>query len=183
MHSKITARVEGQWLVLAAAVLWGTTGTAQAFAPAGVHPLTVGAVRLAIGGVALMLFAGKLGRFSFKTRLPTWPTLLGATSIAAYQLCFFAGVSLTGVAAGTIVAIGSAPVLAGFLSWLLEGERPNRRWTAATLLAVTGCILLIASGGTLSIHTGGILLALGAGAAYAVTAHTSKRLLAENDPI
>lgn len=169
-------------MVLGAAVLWGTTGTAQAFAPVGASPVVVGAVRLAIGGTALLLFAARKGDFRRQKRLPFWPTFLGAASIAAYQLCFFAGVWLTGVAVGTIVAIGSAPILAGLLGWLLAGERPQRRWVGATLLAVMGCTFLIASGDGLSVHAGGVFLALGAGAAYAVYAHSSKRLLDQQSP-
>jgi DME family drug/metabolite transporter len=182
MISTVATQARGQWLVLAAAVLWGTTGTAQAFAPMGASPVVVGAVRLAIGGTALLLFAARQGRLFNQKRLPVRPTLLGAASIAAYQLCFFAAVSLTGVAVGTIVAIGSAPILAGLLSWLVDRERPQRRWIMATLLAVAGCTLLIASGGTLNVNAGGVLLALGAGAAYAVYAHSSKALLAEHTP-
>lgn len=182
MRSKVMTQVGGQWLVLAAAVLWGTTGTAQAFAPPGVQPVVVGAVRLAIGGMALLLFAAWHGRLTGYRRLSLRPTILGAGSIAAYQLCFFAAVSLTGVAVGTMVAIGSAPILAGLLSWLAARERPQNRWIMATLLAVTGCTLLIAPGGALKVNTGGLLLALGAGAAYAVYAHASKALLAEQSP-
>jgi drug/metabolite transporter, DME family len=181
-QNKVVPQIKGQWLVLAAAVLWGTTGTAQALAPVGVQPVVVGAVRLAIGGLALLLFAARYGRLTGYRRLAIRPTLLGAASIAAYQLCFFAAVSLTGVAVGTIVAIGSAPILAGLLSWLVDEERPQRRWIIATLLAVAGCTLLIASGGTMRLNAGGVFLALGAGAAYAVYAHSSKALLAENAP-
>jgi drug/metabolite transporter, DME family len=169
-------------LVLAAAVLWGTTGTAQALAPVGVQPVVIGAARLAVGGLALLLVAGMNGRLTNRRPLPFRPALLGAAAIAAYQLCFFAAVSLTGVAAGTIVAIGSAPILAGLLSWAVERERPSRRWVVATMLAVTGCALLVGSGGTLSVNGGGVLLALGAGAAYAVYAHASKALLARQQP-
>jgi len=43
----------GAGLVLMAAMLWGTTGTAQAFAPEGAQPEVVGTLRLLIGGVAL----------------------------------------------------------------------------------------------------------------------------------
>jgi DME family drug/metabolite transporter len=177
----MNSEVKGQLFVLAAAVLWGTTGTAQAFAPSSAPPIAVGAVRLAIGGMALLLFAARQGQLAGFKQLSPRPTILGAASIAAYQLCFFAGVSLTGVAVGTIVAIGSAPILAGILGWVVSKERPNSRWLRATFLATAGCTLLISSGGTLSIHVGGVLLALGAGACYAVYAHTSKSLL-ENQP-
>lgn len=178
----VKSQNRGQWLILASAVLWGTTGTAQAFAPVTVQPVVVGAVRLSIGGLALLLFAAWQGQLTGIKLLPRWPTFLGAASIAAYQLCFFAGVALTGVAVGTIVAIGSAPMLAGLLSWLVERERPQPRWLVSTLLAVSGCTFLIASGQRLDINVGGIFLALGAGAAYAVYALSSKALLAEHAP-
>jgi DME family drug/metabolite transporter len=141
-----------------------------------------GAVRLAIGGSALLLFAASQRQLTGIKQMARWPTFLGAGSIAVYQLCFFAGVSLTGVAVGTIVAIGSAPILAGLLSWVIEKERPQNRWLIATLSAVLGCTLLIAAGGSLTIHIGGIFLALGAGAAYAVYAHSSKVLLINQAP-
>ena len=158
----------GQWFVLAAAVLWGTTGTAQAFAPAGAQPAAVGAVRLAVGGVALLAFAAARGVLRRGKRWPALATAVAAGSVAAYQLCFFAGVARTGVAVGTIVAIGSAPILAGVLGFLVRGERPGRRWAVATVLAVVGCDLLIVTRGSVSVDAGGVVLALGAGAAYAV---------------
>ena len=43
-------------LILVAAVLWGTTGTAQSFAPSSAHPVAIGAIRLAIGGIVLLVF-------------------------------------------------------------------------------------------------------------------------------
>ena len=94
-------------------MLWGTTGTAQAFAPPGATTLAIGAVRLAIGGVALLILAAIRGaRFNFKS-IPLGQTVLAAACIASYQLSFFGAVASTGVVIGTIVAIGSAPVLGG----------------------------------------------------------------------
>lgn len=52
-RGKIAAR-KRRVFILAAAMLWGTTGTAQALAPAGVNPLALGALRVAIGGIALL---------------------------------------------------------------------------------------------------------------------------------
>jgi drug/metabolite transporter, DME family len=43
--------------VLAGAVLWGTTGTAQALAPATASPLAVGSTRLVVGGALLVAWA------------------------------------------------------------------------------------------------------------------------------
>jgi DME family drug/metabolite transporter len=167
----------GPLFVIAAAVLWGTTGTAQAFAPPGAESLAIGAVRLAVGGLALLVLA--LVRKSLRRGAP-WPkiaTLTAAASMAAYQPLFFAGVARTGVAVGTIVAIGSAPILAGLLGILIRRERPLPRWFRATLLAVAGCVLLVAAGSSVSVDVGGVLLALGAGLAYAAYSVASKTLL------
>lgn len=172
----------GQWFVLAAAVLWGTTGTAQAFAPEAAQPAAVGALRLAVGGAALLALAVARGALRGKERWPALATVFAAGSMAAYQLCFFAAVAKTGVAVGTIVAIGSAPILAGGLGSLVRGERPGRRWFVATLFAVSGCSLLIAAGGGLRVNVLGVVLALGAGVAYATYAVAGKRLLEERPP-
>ncbi len=53
----VSSSNRGAWMVLAAGVLWGTTGTAQAFAPAGATPLAIGAIRLLVGGTALLILA------------------------------------------------------------------------------------------------------------------------------
>jgi DME family drug/metabolite transporter len=109
-----------------------------------------------------------------------WPTTTAAVGIAAYQPFFFAGVARTGVALGTIVAIGSTPVWAGAIGFLFRGEKPTVRWGIATALAVSGCtLLLLDAGGGVSVAAAGILFALAAGACYGAYATASKRLLTE----
>ena len=182
----------GVWLVLLACLFWGTTGTAQAFAPAGAAPLAIGAVRLAIGGAALLLWALVRRAFAPGRPWPLLPTLAAAASMAAYQLCFFAAVARTGVAVGTVVAISSGPIFAGLLGWLVRREQPGWAWAAATTLALLGCVML--SVGTLSVaplsvgsdsvraDLTGVLLALGAGAAYATYVVASKGLIEVQRP-
>jgi drug/metabolite transporter, DME family len=131
---------KGPLAVVGASVLWGTAGTAGLLVTA--DSVALAAARLVIGGAALALLAGAGLRRAVSPAL-----LLGAVAVAAYQLCFFAAVSRTGVAIGTVVAIGSGPVFTGLLSWLLHGRRPSGRWAAATTAAVCGCAALIAGGG------------------------------------
>ena len=168
-------------MVVMAAVLWGTTGTAQAFAPAGATPLAVGAVRLVLGGLGLLALALLVGQ-RWRNRPGAWPVVaMGAIGIAVYQLSFFAGVHRTGVAVGTVVAIGSAPILAGLLAWMVDQRRPDGRWLVATLLALAGCGLLMAAGdAAVTVDAIGVLLAIGAGGSYAVYALASKLLLADH---
>ncbi|WP_327088064.1 DMT family transporter [Nonomuraea sp. NBC_01738] len=99
--------------------------------------------------------------------------------MAAYQLCFFAAVSRTGVAIGTVVAIGSGPVFTGALSWWLHGERPSRRWAVATAAAIAGCAALIGGGGgdAGGQMVSGVLFALAGGLLYAFYAVTAARAI------
>ena len=162
-------------LVLASAVLFGTTGTAQALGP-DASPLVVGAARIAVGAV-LLLLAARL--FAPRTG-GTWSRgslAAAAVGIAAYQLTFFAAVDDTGVAIGTVVALGSAPALTGLLAFLVTGAALTRRWAAATALATAGVLLLVLSGADARVSGVGVLLALGAGASYAAYTLASKQLL------
>lgn len=130
-------------MVLAGSVLWGTTGTAQHFAPVGTSPLSIGAVRLAVGGTALTILALSKGAVKGKEIWLNPNTYISAVSVAAYQLFFFAAVLKTGVAMGTVVAIGSAPVFAGIFSMVMGREKPDSKWIVATLVSIIGCILLM----------------------------------------
>src|SRR5690625_353845 len=146
------------FLVLFAAMLWGTTGTAQAFAPEGAHPIAIGAMRLAVGGMSLLVVALLLGQLRLK-QWPVRPTVLAALCMAFYQPLFFTAVHMTGVAVGTVIAIGSAPVLSGVLEWIVWRKRPIRVWWYATLLSILGCLMLFVNKESISVNPYGILMA------------------------
>jgi DME family drug/metabolite transporter len=166
--------------VLLAAVCFGTTGTAQALGP-DASAVTVGAARIAVGALLLLAFQWAMARRA-PARAPrrAWargPVLAGALGVAAYQLCFFAAVKDTGVAVGTVVALGSAPALAGAGGWLLDRRVPDRAWALATALACAGVATLALAGGGSEVSAPGVVLAVGAGASYAAFTLASKRLL------
>jgi len=158
--------------VLFAAVCFGTTGTARALGPAA-SPVAVGAARIVLGGAMLVAVARVLG-----VRLPRVDAnvLAIAVGVAVYQLSFFAAVKLTGVAVGTVVAIGTGPAAAGALGRLVNGEPLTGRWALATACAAGGVVLLAGDGGG-AVDPGGIALAVVAGAGYATCTVLSKRLL------
>ena len=142
----------------------------------------MGALRIVLGGSLLALLAvatrAPLARcFDPEVRLAT---LAGAVAVAAYQLSFFAAVTLSGVAVGTLVAIGSAPMLADLLV-MLGGERPAWAWGVATALAIAGCALLLLPAGQSNVQPLGTLLALVAGASYAALTVTGRRVVLHTD--
>lgn len=166
----------GPWMILAAAILFGTSGTAQALAPEGAQPAVVGALRLAIGGVFLLTLSTAKG--NGRKKWPLLATLGAAGCMAMMQLCFFAAIARTGVALGTTIFIGSYPVFAGLLGLMVSKERPSRRWVIATSMAIAGCILLANSGNeTAGVDFTGIVLALSTGVAYAIYSVVVKGLL------
>ena len=172
----------GIWYIICAAALWGTTGTAQGLAPIGANPMTVGAIRLSIGGLSLLILAISRKQLFSGKKWPLVPTIVSALFVACYQLFFFAAVAKTGVAVGTMVAIGSSPVAAGILGFLIRKEKLDKKWYLATLLAVIGCVLLSSADGQISLDLTGVLLALGAGVSYAVYTVTTKGLLDTHSP-
>ncbi|MGJ7578912.1 DMT family transporter [Variovorax sp. RHLX14] len=185
------ASMTGAAMALAAAALWGTTGTAQSLAPGLTSPYWVGALRLAVASLffAAFLFLSTKQRLSaFRMPRATWGRIaLAGLCVAAYNLTFFAGVKATGVAVGTAVAIGSGPIWAGALQSLFFRQTPTRAWWLGTILAVTGgCLMVMPAPDAGSTGPGidgfGIALCLAAGLSYACYTLLSQRLVSEAPP-
>jgi DME family drug/metabolite transporter len=170
----MTRMKNGPLAVVGASVLWGTAGTAGLLVSA--DSVALAAARLVIGGTALALLA----RADLKTAVRPG-LLLAAVAVAAYQLCYFAAVARTGVAIGTVVAIGSGPVFTGVLSWVLHRRRPSGRWALATTAAVCGCAALIVGGGAQAGGqlVSGVLFALLGGVLYAFYAVSAAKAIEE----
>lgn len=166
-------------LVIFSGICFGTTGTAQALGPKGASSLTIGAARLLVGSLLLILVATRGPRAAQvpikKVRTRAW--LIAGLGMSFYQVTFFAAVRSTGVAVGTVVALGSAPALTGLLSWIVSRHRPSRIWFVATAIAIVGVSIIATSGASAHVNPLGVLLALGAGLSYALFAVSSKEIL------
>lgn len=140
--------------ILAACVLWGTTGTTASFAPASAPASAVGAAGLVLGGCLLFLTAR--GTRAVLRTADRRLLLLGALTVAGYALAFYPAVERTGVAVATTVALATAPIVLGLRS------RP-----VVTSTAVVGCAVLVLGGGDAHVDLVGVALALVAGLSYA----------------
>jgi DME family drug/metabolite transporter len=189
VNRRPAVRTGGAAAVLLGAAAWGSTGTAAHFAPPGASSSSIGAARIALGGALLLGLAVSTAarRRAVRSLLAGGATaraalLLAAAAVGGYQVCFFSAVRMTGVAIGTVVAIGSAPVFTGALSRLTGGPRLDVRWMAATAAAVAGCAVLVTGGQAAGVSADGVGLALAAGFCYAIYAVTASRLITAGHP-
>ena len=166
-------RIKDNGSLIFAGVCFGTTGTAQALGPDGSSPLVVGAARLLVGAAFLWVIHRLLGAQG--SRIGWLDLLIGGVGVALYQISFFSAVRSTGVAVGTLTAIGSAPALTGIMGYLINREVPSLRWLKAILITTLGIVCLTGAKGFTHFNLIGVLEALGAGASYSLFAVASKR--------
>ena len=173
----------GIFAVLLAAVLWGTTGTAATFAT-GVSPLAIGSVAMGTGGLLQALIALRpvlrqrrriAGNFRY--------LLIGAIAVGIYPLAFYTSMHNAGVAVGTVVSIGSAPLLSSLIEYVCDKHPLNRQWSLGALTGVSGMTLLClaeshatSAGNILQIATG-IITGLVAGFTYALYSWSARKMM------
>ncbi|MFD5746095.1 DMT family transporter [Streptomyces sp. NPDC127033] len=177
----------GSLCILVASVLWGTTGTAATFAP-DVGPLAIGAAAMGLGGLLQALVAARrVSRQASALRARRGVVLLGALAVAVYPLAFYSSMRLAGVAAGTVVSIGSAPLASAVVERVVDGRRLTRRWTTGAALGLSGTALLCLAEAA-GAHDGsgarpvgstvlGVGLGLVAGVTYALYSWAAHRLI------
>lgn len=163
--------------VVGASVLFGTSGTARSFLPDDAPSLGIAAMRLLIGAVPLLTFAFLTHRASF--RRPTWEIFVAGCAMGLFQVLFFQSIALTGVAVGTMVTIGSGPIIATTVEFVVT-RKISWSMASGVAVALVGLSILVfgstpADGGQLSVP--GIASGVGAGACYAAYTHLSKGLM------
>ncbi|WP_340110191.1 DMT family transporter [Pikeienuella sp. HZG-20] len=161
-------RALGVGAVVAAAGLWGSTGTIQTLLPAASDPFAVGALRLVFGAAALLALAlgAPAGRRGFGA-LPWRGVVFAGLAIGAYNLLFFRAVLDAGVGVGTAVAIGGAPIWATAYEAAFRRRRPGRLRALGQAISILGVALLALAGGGAGASLTGVILAALAGACYA----------------
>lgn len=177
------SHTSGVLLILLAASLWGTTGTAQSFATLSLSSYWVGSARLLVAGGFFVLWIAVTDHkalTSHRMKAMPWPLIATAAAcMAIYNLAFFSGVRISGVAIGTAIALGSGPIWAGALQALWYKKLPGNSWWLAVTVAISG--LVVATVGPSSVDNAlplpGILLCLLSGVSYALYALVSKQMI------
>jgi DME family drug/metabolite transporter len=138
-------------------------------------------------GFGGLLLAATAARQIVRQRVPlarSWrPVAIGATAVLVYALAFYTSMRLSGVAIGTAVSIGGAPVAAALLERFADGRRLSGRWALGAALGVAGAVVLcLARGGSGAPGEGtqtlaGVALGAVAAASYALYSFMSHRLI------
>jgi DME family drug/metabolite transporter len=189
------ARLRGLGFIALAAVSWGTTGavTTLLVSHAAATPLVIGAARMMVAAVLLLAVARVLRDARAGVTGPlrpapgdAWRCVALGVCMAAFQATYFTAVTRAGIAVTALVAICSAPIMIAVLAAALLGERPTPRLTLALVLGVTGTALLVTgpvAGTTAPRPLSGVLLALGAGLAYALYVVIAKAAVQRTPPL
>ncbi|NGO75447.1 EamA family transporter [Streptomyces sp. YC504] len=164
----------GLLYLIVAGVAWGTAGAAAllVFQSSELRPIALSFWRCA-GGLVLLLVAGLLRRRGGRARAKVRPGRMIAlgVALAVFQTAYFAAVSATGLAVGTVVTLGAGPVLIALGARLLLGERLGIGGVLAVAGALAGLVVLVfgeGGGGPGEVDPAGVLLAIGSAAGYAV---------------
>ena len=169
-------------LVMVAALLWGTTGTAAFWIGAQVSPLAIGAATMGIGGVVLALLGGSSSLAVLRDAGTRAWAVLGILGVVLYPLTFYWGMSEAGIALGNLIALGLGPLVVALLEWGLDRSAPSRLWWFASGIALAGIAVMSVAkvdlGGGRESNVGlGVVLAVTAGVSYGLYTYAFGRLI------
>lgn len=164
--------------------MWGTTGTAATLAPE-VGAAAIGAAAMGLGGLMQALYAGRgILRDRAALRRHLRLLILGGIAVAVYPLAFYGSMRLAGVTVGTVVTIGSAPILSALIERAIDRTRLSPRWLLGAGLGLAGVALLALAKGAGPAGpaepgraVAGILLGLLGGLTYALYSWTARAVM------
>ena len=138
---------------LLAACLWGGMYVVSKGSFDAIPPITLGLLRVIIGGLTLWLVlrltarrAGQRGAVAASGRAPgdIWRFLLLGGTLAGTIITQFWGTALASAHDGALLTT-MTPVFVVPIAWVLLGERPGWRVLAGTALALAGVVIVVAA--------------------------------------
>ena len=172
-------------MLLATVTLWGLNFTVTKYVIShGFQPLAYGSLRFAMAAAILASLAYARER-SLSMRRRDLILLSGAAliGICLNQVTFVYAIKLT-TATTVALLFGTLPVIAGLFAVALGIDRVGVRFWLAALLAICGAALVaIGSGGNVSGHVWGVLLALAATVTWAFYSVAAAPVLGRYSPL
>ncbi len=137
------------WLIILAAVAWGTVGVAtQAIYKMGpTNALSLAFWRLALATPLFLVGAWKSlrGKWLQIKQRDLWIMLLMGLMQALYQASYTGAISFSGVTVSTLIALCGAPMMVVLFTAAIKKERLDRITVIALMAALTGSCLLVIS--------------------------------------
>lgn len=159
-----------------AGIAWGTTGAAVEviYRTSDLGPMAISFYRFLAGAVLLLpVWVLRRSRQVPRVTQPAGRRVLLLVGIgvglAVFQTAYFGAVRDTGLAVGTIVTLGAAPVFTAVGGRLFLGERIGRAGLLAVAGALAGLAVLVLGNQPGVVHTAGVGMALLSAAGYAVS--------------
>lgn len=136
-------------------LIWGGMFICGRIVAAEVPPATGALWRYVIASLALLfmhhVLQGPLPRLSVRQ---AWGlTLMGATGVAAYNLCFMVGMQTVSASRAALI-VNLNPALTALGAAVLFGERLTRQRLAGVLVALLGVMVVIGHGNPLTVLSG-----------------------------
>ena len=169
--------VWGVGAVALAVSLIGTVGTAAELGPDSLGALTMASWRGVIGAAGLLTVSTIQGQAPWQYKMrPRW-LLLGGLGLTVANFALLEAVSRTGVAIGTLAAIGVGPLVAGLIDWLAHRHRPTPHWLTGVGLALSGVVLI--SGGAADVVWSGVAFGVIAGCGIPCQGFAAQQLMTD----
>lgn len=169
--------------ILLAAFLWGTSGTVASFSK-GLSPIAIGTISLGFGGlIHAFISISLIKKNNHLLKQHKKILFIGVLATTIYPLAFYSSLSLAGIAIGTVISIGSAPLFAALLEYFCDQKKLSVKWLISFILGVIGIVFLtLGEGGHKQItdqfnQIVGIFLGVIAGITYAIYSWIAKKLI------
>jgi len=166
--------MKGYLCVVAAAIMWASSGTAgKALFEGGMSPFELVQIRVTLSTVLLSVAFGLSAKGLLRIRIKDlgYFLLLGGVSMAGVQVFYFYAISKIHVAAAILLQY-MAPILVALFSICFWRERFTVTMVAALVLAFSGCYLVAGGYNLQLLQTNRLGIMGGLGAAVCFAAYT-----------
>lgn len=182
MKKLIQTKENGPILFLLGNLAFATNGIWLKMAPAESSSFTLAAFRMIIGCLCLLLWL-KLRKKQFSLKNWNWKYIfLYAVVLWGFQVFLFQSILTIGVAIGTVIAVGSTPLFAGLIQWIIQRKLPGKIWFISTGVAILGLVFLNVGNSGQSLSISELLLPVFSGFCSAVTLFAGPKLSLTHAP-